>query len=131
MLTGFIIRPAEQGCYLAYISQTDPKGKLPSWLINKLTQKMAPKTVRKLEKAAEGYEAWKNSQVNPRFKPWLYPEQTLMSVRVNICDVRKVLFIITFVFFMLIHATVPVYGVNNLFYFTSDNAVVLLMYSSV
>ncbi|XP_017781765.1 PREDICTED: PCTP-like protein isoform X2 [Nicrophorus vespilloides] len=86
LLTGFVIRPLERGCFLGYITQTDPKGKLPSWLINKLTQKFAPKVVKKLEKAAEGYEIWKRSQCNPQYKPWIYPEQTLLSKRVCVSD---------------------------------------------
>lgn len=43
-LTGFLVRPSKNhGCYLDYVSQSDPCGKLPSVLVNKLTQKVARK----------------------------------------------------------------------------------------
>lgn len=85
-LTGFVIRVVDEGCFLGYISQTDPRGKLPPWLVNKITQKFAPKVVKQLRKAAEGYETWKAGQRNPMFKPWIYPELTLLSPRVKIAD---------------------------------------------
>lgn len=86
IITGFLIRPAEPGCFLGYVSQTDPRGKLPSWLVNKITQKFAPKVVKQLYKAAQGYEAWKTSQKNPLLKPWIFPEQTLESPRVQLSE---------------------------------------------
>ncbi|CAG9834738.1 unnamed protein product [Diabrotica balteata] len=85
-MTGFVIRESAKGCFLGYISQTDPRGKLPPWLVNKITQKFAPKVVKQLKKAAEGYETWKSSQENPYYKPWIYPEQTMSSPRINISD---------------------------------------------
>ncbi|XP_066247721.1 START domain-containing protein 10-like isoform X1 [Euwallacea similis] len=89
-LTGFIVRNRHPGCFLGYISQTDPKGKLPSWLVNKITQKFAPKVVKQLKKAAEGYEHWKALQPNPKNKPWIYPELTLENPRISIVDCVKV-----------------------------------------
>lgn len=86
-LTGFVIRRLNKGCFLGYISQTDPRGKLPPWLVNKITQKFAPRVVKQLLKAAEGYESWKCCQRNPNYKPWVYPEQTLDSPRISITDV--------------------------------------------
>lgn len=85
-LTGFVIRKKGPGCFLGYISQTDPKGKLPTWLVNKITQKFAPKVVKQLKRAADGYENWKARQPNPLDKPWIYPELTLMSPRIHISD---------------------------------------------
>lgn len=84
-LTGFVIRRTDSGTFLGYISQTDPRGKLPPWLVNKVTQKFAPRVVKQLIKAAEGYETWKSSQQEPGFKPWIYPEQ--MSPRITIHEV--------------------------------------------
>lgn len=88
-----MVRKAEPGCFLGYISQTDPKGKLPSWLVNKITQKFAPKVVKQLKRAAEGYESWKERQSDPRNKPWICPELTLMRPRIKISDVsnRKII----------------------------------------
>jgi len=83
------VRKADPGCFLGYISQTDPKGKLPSWLVNKITQKFAPKVVKQLKRAAEGYESWKERQSDPRNKPWICPELTLMRPRIKISDVSN------------------------------------------
>ncbi|CAH1118920.1 unnamed protein product, partial [Phaedon cochleariae] len=85
-LTGFVVRAKAEGCFLGYVSQTDPRGKLPIWLVNKITQKFAPKVVKQLRKAAEGYETWKSAQGDPSYKPWVYPEQTLSVPRVSLSD---------------------------------------------
>lgn len=85
-----MIRDNPQGCFLGYVSQTDPKGKLPSWLVNKITQKFAPKVVKQLRKAADGYETWKAAQNDPFLKPWVYPEQTMNSPRISVSDVSIV-----------------------------------------
>lgn len=85
-ITGFLVRKRSEGCFLGYISQTDPKGKLPIWLVNKISQKFAPRVVKQLRRAAEGYETWKARQPNNMHKPWIYPELTLMSPRINISD---------------------------------------------
>lgn len=37
------------GCNLGYISQTDPQGTLPPWLVNRVTQIFGPK-VNKIRK---------------------------------------------------------------------------------
>lgn len=43
-LTGFLVRAvASNGCQLGYVSQSDPQGKLPHWIVNKVTQIFAPK----------------------------------------------------------------------------------------
>lgn len=81
------MRRHNAGTFIGYISQTDPRGKLPPWLVNKVTQKFAPRVVKQLRKAAEGYELWKATQRDPHFKPWVYPEQTIMSPRITVNDV--------------------------------------------
>jgi hypothetical protein len=44
VLAGFLIRPSgSTGSELGYVSQTDPQGTLPPWLVNKVTQIFAPK----------------------------------------------------------------------------------------
>ncbi|XP_030755427.1 START domain-containing protein 10-like isoform X2 [Sitophilus oryzae] len=85
-LTGFVVRRRNEGCFLGYISQTDPRGKLPSWLVNKVTQKLAPNVVKQLKLAAEGYEMWKIRQKNPLLKPWINPEQ-ILGPKISIADV--------------------------------------------
>ncbi|KAL1139479.1 hypothetical protein AAG570_006463 [Ranatra chinensis] len=89
-LTGFLIRMlgGDRGCTLGYISQTDPQGTLPPWLVNRVTQIFGPKMVKNLQKACLGYIEWKMKN-NPNFKPWHYPEQ-ITSPRINIKDVSLV-----------------------------------------
>lgn len=89
-ITGFVIRTSPAGSFLGYISQTDPKGKLPPWLVNKITQILAPKMVKQLRKAVFGYQPWKTQQGNPMYKPWIYPEQMLEGKRISLRDVSKV-----------------------------------------
>ncbi|XP_049940061.1 START domain-containing protein 10-like isoform X3 [Schistocerca serialis cubense] len=85
-LTGFLIRPSPEGAgsMLGYVSQTDPHGTLPPWLVNKCTQILAPKMVKKLYKASRAYADWKKLN-NPNFKPWHFPEQ-ITSPRISIQD---------------------------------------------
>lgn len=78
-LTGYYIttshaRSDTPGCHLCYVTQSDPKGKLPVWAVNKAANFIAPKVMTKIHKAAKGYEKWKAAH-NPHFKPWVFPEQ--------------------------------------------------------
>ncbi|PRP87986.1 hypothetical protein PROFUN_02723 [Planoprotostelium fungivorum] len=68
--TGYLVRRREVGgCEMTYITQTDPKGWIPTMLTNKVTKTFAPKIIDKLEKAAKAYPEWK-AQHNPTDKPW-------------------------------------------------------------
>uniref|UniRef100_A0A915NB34 START domain-containing protein n=1 Tax=Meloidogyne floridensis TaxID=298350 RepID=A0A915NB34_9BILA len=49
----------EKGCQFTYLTLVDPKGKLPNWLINRVTKTIAPRLCKKLRKACLGYERWK------------------------------------------------------------------------
>ncbi len=74
-ITGFVIRPqGNGGCYLGYVAHCDPQGKLPPWLVNKVTHTVGPRMVKDLRKASEGYVLWKTNQPHNR-KPWRYPEE--------------------------------------------------------
>nr|CAD7592926.1 unnamed protein product [Timema genevievae] len=43
-LPGFLVRTSgDVGCELGYVSQTDPQGTLPPWIVNRITQIFAPK----------------------------------------------------------------------------------------
>lgn len=88
-LTGYIVRPSRNGdgSELGYVSHTDPHGKLPVWLVNKITQIFAPKMVKRLHKASVGYPSWKILN-NPNYKPWHYPEQ-IMAPRIRIEECIK------------------------------------------
>jgi hypothetical protein len=91
-LTGFIIRPVkdqEAACHLTYVSHSDPKGSLPTWLINAIGKSLAPKQLKVLQKACRKYDKWKLKQKNPNFKPWLDPEQLMTSYpKINWADIQ-------------------------------------------
>lgn len=40
--------------------------------------------MRQLQKACKKYPAWKLKQENPKYKPWLYPEQNCNTSRVDL-----------------------------------------------
>lgn len=88
-LTGYIVRPSRNGdgSELGYVSHTDPHGKLPVWLVNKVTQIFAPRMVKKLRKASIAYPTWKLLN-NPNYKPWHFPEQ-IAAPRIQIEDCVK------------------------------------------
>ncbi|CAL1527500.1 unnamed protein product [Lymnaea stagnalis] len=87
-LTGYyIVKLEENKTQLTYISQSDPKGNLPAWAINKLTRMFAPKVINRIYKAAKNYKSWK-AKNRPEFKPWLNPEQMMtMLPKYNPTDV--------------------------------------------
>jgi len=68
-MTGYLIRKHEQGCTLTYYTQTDPKGWIPTFLVNNVTKKFAPTNIKKLEQTSSKYPEWK-AQHNPDHKPW-------------------------------------------------------------
>ncbi|XP_028817692.1 START domain-containing protein 10 [Denticeps clupeoides] len=73
--TGYLVQ--NQGpacCTLIYLAQVDPKGSLPKWVVNKSSQFLAPKAMKRIHKACMKYADWKQKH-NPGYKPWLYPEQ--------------------------------------------------------
>ncbi|CAH1710587.1 unnamed protein product [Chironomus riparius] len=85
-ITGFLLRPMPTaGCMLNYVAQCDPCGKLPPWLVNKVTHTLGPRMIKDLRKAALGYVNWKQSQNHFR-KPWRYPEDiTVPRILIDDC----------------------------------------------
>jgi len=82
-LTGFLITPLDKGCELGYVSHSEPGGRLPTWITNKLSSVLAPKMIKKVHKAASNYRNWKKLN-RPGWKPWLMPEQ--MDNRISLQD---------------------------------------------
>ncbi|XP_066555322.1 START domain-containing protein 10 [Amia ocellicauda] len=77
--TGYLIQShGPKSCTLTYLAQVDPKGSLPKWVVNKSSQFLAPKAMKKINKACLKYLEWKQKH-NPHYKPWLYPEQSRLS----------------------------------------------------
>ncbi|CAH1802687.1 unnamed protein product [Owenia fusiformis] len=84
-LTGYWLKVlTPKSCEFNYVTQADPKGKLPKWLVNRATHIVAPKTVKLVQKACKGYDSWK-AKNNPNQKPWIYPEQIKVP-RINLED---------------------------------------------
>ncbi|XP_038556161.1 START domain-containing protein 10 isoform X1 [Micropterus salmoides] len=84
LLTGYLIQSNGANCStLYYLTQVDPKGSLPKWVVNRVSQFVAPKAMRKIYKASLKYPEWKRKH-NPNLKPWMFPEQnTLPCVSVS------------------------------------------------
>lgn len=66
----YVVGDENGGCTFTYYSQSDPKGWIPTWVINMLMTKLPPKILDKLHKVALAYGAWKADH-NPDHKPWL------------------------------------------------------------
>ncbi|CDS40317.1 PCTP protein [Echinococcus multilocularis] len=78
-LSGYIVRKSgPDSCFFGFVTQSDPRGKFPSWAVNRIAQIIAPKTVSVLIKAARAYPEWK-AQNSPTVKPWIFPEQNKLE----------------------------------------------------
>ncbi|VDK22184.1 unnamed protein product [Taenia asiatica] len=87
-LSGYIVRKSgPDSCFFGFVTQSDPRGKFPSWAVNRIAQIIAPKTVSMLIKAARAYPEWK-AQNSPTVKPWIFPEQNKLEP-LNASDVRS------------------------------------------
>uniref|UniRef100_A0A8C9ZTS1 START domain-containing protein 10 n=1 Tax=Sander lucioperca TaxID=283035 RepID=A0A8C9ZTS1_SANLU len=84
LLTGYLIQSNGAGCStLYYLTQMDPRGSLPKWVVNRVSQFVAPKAMRKIYKASLKYPDWKRKH-SPALKPWMFPEQnSLPSISVG------------------------------------------------
>ncbi|CAL8358031.1 unnamed protein product [Merluccius merluccius] len=78
LLTGYLIQSnGPSSCTLYYLTQVDPKGSLPKWVVNRVSQFVAPKAMKKIYKASQKYPEWKRKH-NPSLKPWMFPEQNAL-----------------------------------------------------
>lgn len=73
------------GCILSYVAHCDPQGKLPPWLVNKVTHSLGPRMVKDLKNACRFYDLWKNKQHSHKM-PWRYPEE-ITCPRISITEV--------------------------------------------
>ncbi|XP_051843153.1 START domain-containing protein 10 isoform X2 [Antechinus flavipes] len=87
--TGYLIQSTgPKSSVITYLAQVDPKGSLPKWVVNKSSQFLAPKAMKKMYKACMKYPEWKQKH-RPHFKPWLHPEQSpLPSVALSELSVQ-------------------------------------------
>lgn len=78
--TGYLIRPTgPSSCDFIYLTQFDPRGSIPKWVVNTFAEIFTPKVINRIHKAARRYTIWKNKH-NPSYKPWLFPEQCRLSL---------------------------------------------------
>ncbi|EOA96334.1 PCTP-like protein, partial [Anas platyrhynchos] len=76
--TGYLIKAnGTSACVLYYLTQVDPRGSLPKWVVNRVSQFVAPKAMKKIYKAGLKYPEWKRRH-DPGYKPWVYPEQSTL-----------------------------------------------------
>ncbi|XP_068460316.1 START domain-containing protein 10 [Clinocottus analis] len=90
LLTGYLIQSNGASCStLYYLTQMDPRGSLPKWVVNRVSQFVAPKAMRKIYKASLKYPDWKRKH-NPGLKPWMFPEQNVLPcVSVSALSVQR------------------------------------------
>eukprot|EP01135_Chromosphaera_perkinsii_P000156 Nk52_evm52s32 gene=Nk52_evmTU52s32 len=77
LVAGYYIQKLSSGCILTYIAQTDPKGSMPAYFVNKLVTKLAPSIMTNLKDICANYPEWKKKH-HPDFKPWRNPEQNTL-----------------------------------------------------
>ncbi|XP_013860577.1 START domain containing 14 [Austrofundulus limnaeus] len=78
--TGYYIKATgPKSCMFIYLSQADPKGALPKWVVNKASQVLAPRVMKSVHRAGQNYLQWKQEN-SPSLKPWLYPEQSTLPM---------------------------------------------------
>uniref|UniRef100_A0A665UKI3 StAR-related lipid transfer (START) domain containing 15 n=1 Tax=Echeneis naucrates TaxID=173247 RepID=A0A665UKI3_ECHNA len=53
-------------------------GSLPKWVVNRVSQFVGPKAMRKIYKASLKYPDWKRKH-DPWVKPWMFPEQNMLQ----------------------------------------------------
>ncbi|XP_029367683.1 START domain containing 14 [Echeneis naucrates] len=80
ILTGYYVKATGQNsCTFIYLSQADPKGSLPKWVVNKASHVLAPKVMKSVHKAGQTYPEWKQQNL-PDQKPWLHPKQNTLAM---------------------------------------------------
>ncbi|XP_072126855.1 START domain containing 14 isoform X1 [Mobula birostris] len=89
ILTGYLVQSTgSKSCNLTYMAEADPRGSLPKWVINKASQYLAPKVLKRLHKVCLKYPEWKGKN-RPDFKPWLYPEQnSLPTMSLDVLSIQ-------------------------------------------
>ena len=69
-LSGYRIRRSPNGTYLTFLSHSDPRGYVPSFICNYVIKRSVPSMVTAMYEASLGYLDWKQSTDNPLFMPW-------------------------------------------------------------
>jgi hypothetical protein len=70
ILSGYQMEKIDTGLRFTYMTQTDIKGWIPTWITNKLIGKFVPNTATTLYRVAKDYPEWKKLN-HPEWMPWL------------------------------------------------------------
>lgn len=70
---------------LYYVTQSDPGGSIPSWVVNMTSKVFTPKFIKKIYKACLKYDKWK-AKHNPENKAWENPEM-LQIPKIDMTDI--------------------------------------------
>jgi hypothetical protein len=71
-VSGYLLRRwGNGGSSLTYMTMTDPRGWIPSTLINMVTTRLAPGTLQTLSAAAKKYPEWVKTQGASYARPWM------------------------------------------------------------
>ena len=73
-ITGYRLRGTPEGTSVTFLSHSDPKGFIPSFICNHVAKRAAPSMVASMYGASQLYLEWKGSN-NPLHTPWRSPEQ--------------------------------------------------------
>lgn len=86
-ITAILIKyTSPKSCVFYYVTQSDPGGSFPVWVVNSATRVIAPKFIKKIYKACLKYEKWK-AKHNPSYMPWVNPEQVTVP-RIDLNDIQ-------------------------------------------
>ena len=69
-LSGYRVRRSPDGTFLTFLSHSDPKGYIPSFICNHVMKRSVPDLVASMYEASLRYLDWKQSTGNPLFMPW-------------------------------------------------------------
>ncbi|KAI6654926.1 hypothetical protein LOD99_2805 [Oopsacas minuta] len=87
-ITGYRLIPVPEGTLLTFLSHSDPKGYIPSFICNLVAKKSAPNTIASMCKESLSYLEWKESN-NPLKMPWRKVEYRDKSLYASYSSIVK------------------------------------------
>ena len=79
-LSGYRVRRSPDGTFLTFLSHSDPKGYIPSFICNHVMKRSVPDMVTSMYEASLRYLDWKQSTDNPLFMPWRVVKDRYLSL---------------------------------------------------
>ncbi len=88
MTASYIIPTSSNSTTLYYLTQADPGGILPSWIVNTVSKVIIPGIIKKVGKACIKYDKWRAANgINN--KPWSNPEM-ISSPKLDWNDIKEI-----------------------------------------